>query len=124
MDDNTKSDAGAIVDKLIDAVQRNDVAAISLIYADDIAIWHSFSNISVGKEAGISGLKSLANFEAFSYEVIERFVAGSRVFQRHILKIITREGVSADIPVAAFITVADGKIVRIYEYMDPSPLSR
>jgi len=114
--------SGIVVSELLAAVERRDFDAIAHFYADDIEIWHSFSNATAYKDGAVKMLQSLGDFKSFSYEVQERYVDGPKVFQRHILHVTKADGQTVQIPTAAFITVKDGQIWKVFEYMDPSPL--
>ena len=58
-----------------------------------------------------------------SYEIVDRTVDGSRVIQQHILTTRLADGQTFTLPAAMFITVRDGLITRIEEYLDTAQLN-
>ncbi len=101
----------------IEAGRSADVAAI---YADDIAVWHNFTNSEQRKADNLKTLEGLiAGAAAIRYEVIERLLLeDGRVLQRHNLRVRSRAGEEFVIPACIFITVREGRIARIDEYLD------
>lgn len=101
----------------IESGRADDVAAL---YADDIKVWHNFDNREQSKAENLETLKGLVSSTGSrSYVVIERLLLpDGRVLQRHDLKVTTRGGAEFVIPACIFITVRNGHIVRIDEYLD------
>jgi ketosteroid isomerase-like protein len=101
----------------IEAGRPDDVAAL---YADDVAVWHNFSNRTQNRAENLRTLEGLiASSAAVRYAVTERMlIAGDRVLQRHDLHVRTHGGEEFVIPACIFVTVRDGRIVRIDEYLD------
>ena len=101
----------------IESGRAEDVAAL---YADDIAVWHNFDNREQTKAENLETLKGLVSSTgARRYDVLERLLLpDGRVLQRHDLRVTTRSGAEFVIPACIFITVRDGRIVRIDEYLD------
>jgi uncharacterized protein len=101
----------------IESGRAEDVAAL---YADDIAVWHNFDNREQTKAENLDTLKGLVSSTgARRYDVLERLLLpDGRVLQRHDLRVTTRSGAEFVIPACIFITVRDGRIVRIDEYLD------
>lgn len=104
---------------LFTAIESKDVDAVRALYADDIQVWHNFSNATQDKAANLETLAGLCrNVPEIHYDVTERLaLADGRVLQRHVLRCRTghREVL---IPACIFITVDDGYIVAIHEYLD------
>ncbi len=108
-----------VVEEFFTALERKDVAAVGNFYADDIAIWHNFSNAAQNKQENLAALEALtACVASLKYEIAERVDLGDRVLQRHILKCRTSNDHLFQIPACMLITVKDGKIHRIDEYLD------
>jgi len=101
----------------IESGRADDVAAL---YADDIKVWHNFDNREQNKAENLATLKGLVSSTGSrSYAVIERLLLpDGRVLQRHDLEVTTRSGAEFVIPACIFITVRDGQIARIDEYLD------
>jgi ketosteroid isomerase-like protein len=104
---------------LFSAIEGKDPAAVAALYADDIQVWHNFTNACQDKAANLETLSGLcANVPEIHYDVTERLLLeDGRVMQRHVLRAGNgREEVL--IPACIFITVRDGRIVAIHEYLD------
>ena len=121
MNDNsgTGQDALATAGALFAAIESKDPAAVAALYADDIQVWHNFSNACQDKAANLETLSGLcASVPEIHYDVTERLLLeDGRVLQRHVLRAGNgREEVL--IPACIFVTVRDGRIVAIHEYLD------
>ncbi|MFU8816588.1 MAG: nuclear transport factor 2 family protein [Pseudomonadales bacterium] len=101
-------------------IEAGNPDGVAALYADDVAVWHNFSNVAQSKSENLRTLGGLINSTAgIRYEVIERLALdGERVMQRHNLHCTTRTGEEFLIPACMFMIVRDGKIVRIDEYLD------
>jgi ketosteroid isomerase-like protein len=105
---------------LFTAIESGRPADVAALYADDVAVWHNFSNATQNRTENLRTLEGLiANSASVRYAVTERLlIAADRVLQRHDLHVRTRGGEEFVIPACIFITVRDGRIVRIDEYLD------
>lgn len=110
---------------LFDNIERKRVDGVAALYADDIAVWHNFSNAEQKKSENLAVLDGLTRaVESLRYEVLERVLLGDRVLQRHNLRCRTAKGEEIVIPACIFITVRNGKIARIDEYLDTGQANR
>jgi uncharacterized protein len=108
----------SVATEFFGAVERGDEEALDRLYDDEVAIWHNFTGKSMDKQSNMSALLKLASVGTAKYKVLEKHVAGDRVVQRHILEVSTRSGNRMSIPAAIFLTIRNGRIVRIDEYID------
>jgi ketosteroid isomerase-like protein len=108
-----------VAQRLFDAIERKSVDAVAALYADDIAVWHNFSNAAQTKTENLTVLTGLTkNVAHIRYDVTERLLLGDRVMQRHLLRCKVENGEEIVIPACIFVTARDGKITRIDEYLD------
>lgn len=109
-----------VAGSLFTCIESGDPAGVEALYADDVEVWHNFSNAVQTKTENLETLKGLiASVDEIRYEVKERLALDSeRVLQRHDLCCTTRSGASFIIPACIFITVRNERIVRIDEYLD------
>ena len=116
-DDSVMATAAA----LFDAIERKDVDAVARLYADDVAVWHNFD-----KAANLAVLAGLCkHVPAIRYEIVERHaLGGGRIVQRHVLRARTAGGAEITIPACIFVSVADGRITRVDEYLDTAQANR
>jgi ketosteroid isomerase-like protein len=111
--------------RLFDSIERKDVGAVAALYADDFAVWHNFSNAEQDKAGNLAVLEALTrSVQSLRYEIVERVLLGDRVLQRHTLRCRTPAGEDVSIPACIFVTVRDGRITRIDEYLDTAQANR
>ncbi|MGE0623900.1 MAG: nuclear transport factor 2 family protein [Pseudomonadales bacterium] len=111
---------------LFAAIESKNPQAVADLYADDIQVWHNFSNACQSKQENLAVLTGLCeNVPSVRYDVIERQeLPDGRVMQRHTLRASTGSGEDVLIPACIFVGVRDGKIVRIDEYLDTAQANR
>ena len=118
-------DVERVIEQLFAAIQTGDRAAIADLYADDVLVWHSMTNHAGDKAASLAILDWLmAPGVTLTYEPIEQLIVGDRVARRHILTVGIPGQDDIVMPVAIFLTIADGKIQRIDEYVDAEGTAR
>jgi len=105
---------------LFDAIESKRPDRVAELYADDVEVWHNFSDAVQDKAANLAVLTGLCESVAeIHYDVTERLeLDGGRVLQRHVLRCGSGDGQELRIPACIFVTVRDGKIHRIDEYLD------
>jgi ketosteroid isomerase-like protein len=120
-EDNLKTAAA-----LFDAIEGKDPSAVAALYADDVEVWHNFSNSSQDKAANLKVLTALCeNVPEVHYDVVERLLLDDgRVLQRHVLRARTPSGEEILIPACIILTFRHHTIVRIDEYLDTGQANR
>ena len=109
----------AVLDRFFAAIEGGDRATIDELYADDVAVWHSATDRTVGKADALAILDwFMAPGSARRYQVVEQLILGDRVARRHVLTVELPGHDPIVMPVALFLTVADGRIRTIEEYVD------
>lgn len=120
-----------IVRKTAHDVANGIAAAIALLeaesfrdlYADEFVIWHNHDGVSQNKEENITFLRELfKNFKNLSYINVRRKLTESGYVQQHVLVGETIRGEPFAMPACHISEVREGKLVRIDEYFDPTPL--
>ena len=111
---------------LFDAIERRALQAVAALYADDVQVWHNFSNACQSKAENLEVLTALCdNVREIHYDVVERLLLDDgRVLQRHVLRAKVGSGEEILIPACIFISVREGRIVRIDEYLDTAQANR
>src|SRR5262245_7618257 len=108
-----------VAQRLFASIENKSVDAVAALYADDIAVWHNFTNATQSKAENLKTLGGLTkNVAHIRYEVTERVLLGERVMQRHLLRCRVENGEEVVIPACIFVTARNGKITRIDEYLD------
>lgn len=123
--ENTRTALEAAV-HLFAAIESKNVAAVADLYADDIEVWHNFSNRCQDKATNLQTLSGLCgSVERIDYEVKERLqLQDGRVLQRHILHAVPAGGEPVSIPACILIRAENGRIRRIDEYLDTGQANR
>jgi ketosteroid isomerase-like protein len=112
------TEAETVADALFTAIEAGDFAAAEALYGSDIAIWHNFSRAVQDKATNLEVLRQSRQAYEMSYDIKDRIVDGDRVIQQHILTTRLPDGQTFILPAAIFITVRNGLITRIEEYLD------
>ena len=108
-----------VVEALYAALERNDFVAVAALYGDDLKVWHSFDLETQNKADHLVTLTALNKRWASHYRVIERHYIGDRMIQRHGLTWTEPDGtVALRQQAAAFLTIRDGQIHALDEYLD------
>ena len=114
-----------VADQLFSGIERGDRAAIEAVYDDDIQVWNTVLPRAMDKARSLAVLDWLmAPGVTRSYEIHERLVSGDRLAQRHTLRVTVPGQEVVEMPVALFITVVDGLITHIDEYVDATASDR
>jgi len=110
----------AVAARLFEAIENKNPAGVAELYADDIQVWHNFSDDCQDKATNVRTLSALcAGVAEIHYDVVERLLlADGRVLQRHVLRGVTADGSEVRIPACMLITVGGNRITRIDEYLD------
>jgi ketosteroid isomerase-like protein len=108
-----------IAAELFTNIETGRVDAVAALYHDDVEVWHNFDNAIQTKAENLRVLRGLTEaLPKLRYEILERHTVGERFIQRHNLICTTAAGHDVVIPACIFITIRDGTIRRIDEYLD------
>jgi uncharacterized protein len=109
------------LDRFFAAIEAQDIRTVESLYADDIEVYHNWTQATLGRDAALEVLRSTGAITGLRYEIISRHVGDGFVVQRHVLHGAAPGGELA-IPVCILIEVSDGRITRIYEYLDSAAI--
>ena len=111
----------AIASALFAAIERGDLNTVRELYAPDVQIWHNVTGRTQTRDENLKLLRFFTGrLGERRYEVLAREFFPGGFVQRHVLhgKLASGELVAA--PVCLIVHVAEGKIERLYEYLDPA----
>lgn len=114
--------AEQIVDAFIAAMEAGDADAAESLLHSDIQVYYNFMP-SLPKPEFIELQRKVDSAATRKLTLIERQVAGNRVIQRHQLCLTTHAGVVNIIDAALFLTVENGLITEMGEYLDSAQLN-
>ncbi len=112
-----------LLDAFFEAITRGDIDAIGTLYADDVEVWHNVTGNALDKTASPELLRFWSsNVQGMRYEILERHLFPGGVVQRHVVH-GNANGSELAVDVCIVFHVSNGRIVRIFEYLDPSAVA-
>ena len=114
-------ESDAIASRFFAAIERGDLAAVRELYSPDAEIWHNVTGRAQTREENLALLRYFTGrVSELRYEVLAREHFRDGFVQRHVLhgKLASGEPIAA--PVCLVVHVSEGRIVRLFEYLDPA----
>ena len=112
-----------LLERLFAGIASGDIDAVAELYADDVEVWNTAARRPMQREESLAVLRSfLRRAEAVRYEVLERREWEEGAMQRHVLHVRVDDR-DHRIDVCVTFAFADGRIRRIYEYVDSRALA-
>ena len=107
------------------SIESGDIEAIRACYAKDAQIWHNFDEVNQTVDENMKVLewmKRQATRRTYEISRLEEIVGG--YLQQHVLRMVNLAGEEITMPACLIVTVEDGKIRRLEEYLDPKQAER
>lgn len=125
MADMPASTLDEVVDRLFEAIEHGDTAAVAAMWADDVLVWHSGDRRDNERARALRVIFwFIHNTTDRRYEVLDRRSFAGGFVQQHILHATGTNGNAIAMRVCIVIIVAgDGLITRIDEYFDPADMA-
>ena len=109
--------------RFLGAIEAADVDVARSCFHPDARIWHNFDDATQSVEENLALMAWMAEqFPERSYAVHRLEPIAGGYLQQHTLEVTSPTGATARTEAAAIVTVSEGLIVRIDEYIDPAPL--
>jgi ketosteroid isomerase-like protein len=113
----------AIASEFFAAIERGDLDAIREFYSPRVEVWHNLTNRSQTRDENLRLLKYFTGrVSERRYEVLAREFFPGGFVQRHILHGKLASGDLVAAPVCLIIHVTEGKIDRVFEYVDSAAI--
>ena len=113
-----------IASEFFAAIERGDLDAVREFYSPQAEVWHNVTNRSQTREENLRLLKYFTGrVSERRYEVLAREFFPGGFVQRHILHGKLGSGDLIAAPVCLVIYVSNGKVDRVFEYVDPAAIS-
>jgi len=110
--------------KYMAALNAGDVAAARNCLHPDAEIWHNYDGLEQSVDQNMATLEFLlSKSKSLSYDIHRQDVIESGYLQRHTLHLVSNTGIEMQTEAIAIISVKNGKITRIEEFLDPSPFA-
>lgn len=103
------------------AIERADLAVIRDLYSPEVQIWHNVTGRSQTRDENLALLRYFTGrLSELRYEVLAREFFPGGFVQRHVLhgKLASGELIAA--PVCLVVYISQGRIERLFEYLDPA----
>ncbi len=109
----------SLAKRFFDAIEQGDVATVTACYDEKVVIWHNFDMLEQGRDDNLkvlAGMIERCPTRVYGARKVAVFPGG--FVQQHVLTATRKDGKVVSLPAACICQVADGKIVRLDEYLD------
>jgi ketosteroid isomerase-like protein len=120
------TDARIIAAALHCALETGDVKAFSDLCADDVVVWHNSDRRDLGKDAALERMRVLTRVaNEVTIEVVHFAETDFGFVEQIVLRgILGATGNSLELHNCLLVTLGDGKVSRVDEYVDPNVTSQ
>jgi ketosteroid isomerase-like protein len=113
----------ALADRLFVAIGEGDATAVEECLGDDVVVWTNFDGNESPRPRVLKLLAWMASaIPELRYEIVRRESLADGFVQQHILRGRSPSGDEIVMPACVIATVVDGRVTRMEEYTDPTPL--
>lgn len=117
------TEIAALADRFFGAIEAGDIEALRQLYAEDATVWHNFDQVDQSVDDNLQVLAWMhRTIDGLRYTEVERIVLDDGFVQQHVLTGAAPGGM-LDIPAMMRVTVSDGTVTRIEEYLDTAQLT-
>lgn len=111
--------------RLFDAIERADLQAVHDLYAEDVQVWNNVALQPMARAQSLKLLKLfIARTKGIRYEVLEVLPFPGGCVDRHVLRGSTLGGETFETHVCIVLHIRDGRIWRLYEYLDQASVGK
>jgi len=119
----TQAEMFALADRFMGAIERGDVDEIAACYAPDARIWHNHDGEEESREENLKVLRWVVKrLRNRKYHIVSRRAFADGYVQQHRLTGQLANGAAFEMPACVVVTVKDGRIARLEEYLDSAHL--
>jgi uncharacterized protein len=116
---STSSDAMAVAERFIAALNIADEAGVRACYAPDARIWHNFDDKLQPLDDNIKSMHWMhSRLSNLNYDVQMRIPLPDGFLQEHILRGTLHNGEAFALHACAICRVENGRITELREYLD------
>ncbi len=104
------------------ALETGDTSALSGLCHDDVVVWHNSDRVEIDKETSLKRISVLSQIADNATLETVRFIEADIGFvEQVVIRGVTKTtGTPLELHNCLVVSVVDGKIKRIDEYVDPS----
>jgi ketosteroid isomerase-like protein len=121
--DTTQTEALAAL--LVSSITKGDIATLrERVYQPDVVIWHNFDQAEQHLEDNMKVMAWMGkNLTGLSYDEVKVQATPDGYVQQHVLRGTANDGTKIEVPACLIVTVTDGKISRLDEYLDTAQVA-
>lgn len=113
-----------VAERLTRALEARDVEGTRACFHPDAGIWHNYDGKTQTVDENMAVFEwMIANCSALRYEIRRLEELRSGYLQQHTLRLVAKDGRAFTTEAIAVVTVESGRIRKIEEYLDPSPVA-
>jgi ketosteroid isomerase-like protein len=113
------NDTNVLADRFMRAIETGDIETVRACYAPDARIWHNNDGVEQTPEENLKVLNWVArHLSGRRYEIKSRHAFDGGYVQQHVLHGTLNNGKPFSMPACLVVTVTNGKIARLSEYLD------
>jgi ketosteroid isomerase-like protein len=117
----TPEEIFAFADRFIAALNAGDPALVREFYAPGATVWHNFDDADQTLDDNLKLLEWMVRkAPQRSYRVVRREIVPGGWIQQHVLEAQLSNGREMRLHACCVITLENGRIRRIEEYVDPA----
>ena len=114
-------DIHAFAERFMEALNGTDAARVRTFYTDDATCWHNFDDVDQAIEDNMKLFEWMVRkAPQRHYRVLRRDLVPGGWFQQHVLEAQLPNGKQLKLLACCVITLRDGLIQRVEEYVDPA----
>lgn len=115
----TANDTNMLADRFMRAIETGDIQEVRACYAPDARIWHNNDGLEQTVDENARVLSWVArHLSGRRYEIKSRHIFDGGYVQQHVLHGTLRNGKPFSMPACLVVTVTNGRIARLDEYLD------
>ena len=106
---------------LLDAIEKGDIDAVARCYSDDFEMWNNLTGTTSTREENFAALQQGAEIQRrrmYNDRIIDTFDDG--FLARYTCHVVLHDGSTAALSSCLVAEVRDGKITKLFDYMDSS----
>ena len=111
--------------ELFDAIERGDIEAVDRCYAPEMTLWFNVTGEAMTREDNLKALadgRDLHRRRTYDDRIISTFDDGFVV--QYTVNVVAHSGAHVALNACLVAEVHDGKIVKLFEYMDSGKFGR
>ena len=113
-----------VANRFFAAIEGGDLAKVRELYAPSVEVWHNVTGKTQSRDENLELLRFFTGrVKELRYEVLGREHFAGGFVQRHVLHGRLASGERIAAPVCLVVYVADGRIQRLFEYLDPAAVA-